>query len=76
MTASPANDSKVRLQHIARRIHALGPRPLYELLRELVAGADALDRIEVYGRLDADVVRALGGAEFPPLLSIRGGRRA
>ena len=50
----------VRLQYLAGRLHALGPRPTYELLRELAAGADLLNRLEVYARLDPDMVRALG----------------
>ena len=73
------NSSDARLQHLARRVHALGARPLYELFRELLAGADPLARIERYGALDADIVCALGGSDFPPPAavagsSVRGGR--
>jgi hypothetical protein len=35
------------------------------LLRELAPGADHLIRLEVYARLDADMVRALGGDVLP-----------
>jgi hypothetical protein len=40
-----------RLRHLAQRIHSLGPRPLFELLRELDAGADVADALERYARL-------------------------
>jgi hypothetical protein len=56
----PRSIPLVRLQYLAARLHALGPRPTYELLRELAAGADLLNRLEVYARLDPDMVRALG----------------
>ena len=48
ITASSENTQRksgidpARLRHLARRLHALGERPLYELMRELVAGADPL----------------------------------
>ena len=35
-----------RLRRLAAQVHALGERPLYELLRELVAGRDPVERIE------------------------------
>jgi hypothetical protein len=60
-----------------RRLHALGPRPTYELLRELSAGADLFERLEVYGRLDPEIVRALGGDKLPSdNLTVIDGRRA
>ena len=37
-----------RLRHLAREIHALGPRPLFELFVELEAGADLAERLERY----------------------------
>ena len=55
----------VRLQYLAARLHALGPRATYELLRELIAGADPFNRLEVYARLDPKILRALGGDELP-----------
>jgi hypothetical protein len=58
---SPHSISAVRLQRLVARLHALGPRPMYELVRELAAGADLFDRLEVYSRLDPHIVRALGG---------------
>ncbi len=56
----------IRLRHLAKRVHALGPRPLYELLKELAAGADPLETVETYAALDPDVVHALGADDFPP----------
>lgn len=55
----------VRLQYLAARLHALGPRSTYELFRELAAGADLFIRLEVYARLDPEIVRALGGDVLP-----------
>jgi hypothetical protein len=52
--------SDVRLQYLVARLHALGPRPIYELLREVAAGADLFGRLQIYARLEPDIVRALG----------------
>lgn len=41
----------VRLRRLARQIHTLGERPLFELLRELDAGADVHSTLESYARL-------------------------
>jgi hypothetical protein len=66
-----------RLRLLARRIHGLGPRPLYELLRELDAGAELGPRLEAYARLAplADFIRAHGGDQLPVPRIIAGGRR-
>jgi hypothetical protein len=65
-----------RIHHLARRIHRLGERPLAELLLELVDGADPLERLEEYARLDQyrDFIRANRGDRLPPLRVIGGGR--
>jgi hypothetical protein len=66
-----------RLACLARRIHRLGERPLYELFRELASGAPLLPRLERYARLEADYgdfIRALSGDRLTPLRSIPGGR--
>jgi hypothetical protein len=49
--------------HLARQIHALGERPLFELFRELKRGADLHDTLERYARLSplAEFIAALGG---------------
>lgn len=61
----------VRLKHLARRIHALGPRPIFELFHELLAGADVCERIEAFAEIDADLVRDHGANEFPPSLTVQ-----
>jgi hypothetical protein len=55
------------LHHLARRIHALGPRPLCELFAELEA--DGVPRVffERYARLPREFIKALDGDELPPL---------
>jgi len=65
-----------RLQRLAAQIHTLGPRPLYELLRELDAGAELRPTLERYARLAplADFIAANGGDDFKPLRVV-GGRR-
>jgi hypothetical protein len=62
-----------RLRYLAQRLHALGERPLYEFLREIIAGADPVARLERYAALDADVVRALGGDRLAGPRVIAGG---
>ena len=59
----------VRLRFLAEQIHGLGPRPLFELLGEIVCGAPSMARIERYARLSrehGDFIRANGGDQFPP----------
>jgi hypothetical protein len=68
--------NRVRLQHLARRLHALGERPLFHYLDEVERGYPLRAHLEAYGRLDPDVVAALGGTHFaPPLFVFEGGRR-
>jgi hypothetical protein len=63
-----------RLRRLADQLHALGPRPIFEYLREIIAGADPAARLERYAELDPDVVRALGGDRLPPAHRVVGGR--
>ena len=63
-----------RLAYLARKIHRLGERPLFELFVELAAGAPLVKRLEVYARPDPDFVAALGGDRLPPLRSVTGER--
>jgi hypothetical protein len=66
----------VRLRYLARRLHALGERPLYELMRELVAGADPVARLDAYCRIDPAILVALGGVTLPAMMTaIDGGRQ-
>lgn len=54
-----------RLRQLAAHLHRLGPRPVFELLREVDAGADLLERLERYAELDTGTVHALGASELP-----------
>jgi hypothetical protein len=73
VVSSPSTTARLRL--LAARLHRLGERPLFELLRELDAGADLWARLERYARLDPDIVRYLGADQLPPPLFVVGGRR-
>jgi hypothetical protein len=65
-----ASSIALRLRCLAPRIHALGVRPLYELLCEIAGGADPISRAEAYAALTlhADLLAAYGGTELPPRL--------
>lgn len=63
-----------RLRLLAGRLHDLGPRSTYELLRELLDGADVLERLEIYAALDPATVRAVGGDAMPPQVRVIGKR--
>jgi hypothetical protein len=70
-----------RVRRLTVNLHALGPRPLGELLLELVEvhgiGDDVLDRLEVYYGLSDYAVESLGGREWPPApLTVLAGRQA
>jgi hypothetical protein len=58
-----------RLQRLARQIHALGERPLYECLLELESNADLLPTLERYARLApfAAFIAENGGRDLPKL---------
>ena len=64
---------KTRLPVLVNHLHALGVRPVTELLIELV-GTDEQARntllllLEKYGRLSPAVVQAVGGDRFPPAI--------
>ena len=69
--------SNARFQYLVGHLHALGPRPTYEALREIAAGADVLECLEQYARLDSDFIRAFGGDVLPidRLAVVREGRQ-
>jgi hypothetical protein len=46
------SDDRARLRQLARRIHSLGERPLYELFAELDDGAPLRSTLEAYARLE------------------------
>jgi hypothetical protein len=52
--------SEIRFQNLSAHLHRLGPRPTFELLKEVARGADVVERLERYARLDPDLVEALG----------------
>jgi hypothetical protein len=69
MRPSPIPKSRVHL--LATRIHDLGPRPLAELLYEILSGADPLSRIERYAALDPAILAALGGRDLLKMRAVR-----
>ena len=60
--------SLARLRRLAERLHSLGPRPTFELLKEIANGGDLWRRLERYAELDPEIVRAIGADEMPPLV--------
>jgi hypothetical protein len=66
---------RVRLQYLARRLHALGERPLFEFLTEIERGADLLPTLERYAALSPNFIREHGGDRFakPRLVVTDGG---
>ena len=79
LTGHDPATAAIKFQHLVGHLHALGPRPVAELLTELVgtdeqACGDVLHLLEKYSVLDPALVRALGGSGFPvpPLHEVRG----
>jgi hypothetical protein len=71
-TATPASNSQalracLRFRHLTERLHALGPRPVGELLIEVAAGRDLLDALEEHSWLDPELVARLDARCWPPL---------
>ena len=66
--------SDARLRRLVAHLHSLGPRPVYEFVREIINGGDVIDRLEDYGRLDPNLVQYLGADRIvPDLVVIDGG---
>jgi hypothetical protein len=59
-------DRRDEIRRLGGHLHALGPRPVAELLLELDEKVDVLARLEAYARLDPSIVKYLG-ADKPPL---------
>jgi len=55
----------VRLRRLARLLHRLGEGRLYEFLAELAAGADPVERLEVYSRIDPQILSLMGSNDLP-----------
>lgn len=68
--------ARLRLERGARRLHALGPRAVAELLAEVGQHTGAqpfiLDRLTAYGRLTPAQVRAAGADRFTPSVRLVG----
>ncbi len=75
-TPSRVKSPPARLRRLAERIHALGPWPLFCLLRELDEGGDLHRVLEGYARIYPlrHFIAALDGNRMPPPRVIRGGR--
>lgn len=58
--------ARLRRQRQAEHLHRLGPRPVLEALIEAAETGDLDATLERFGRLDPEVVEALGADEFPP----------
>jgi len=61
-------NADARLRYLAAQIHPLGPRPLFELFREVEAGSDLLQTLERFAKLEplAELISHLGGDRLPP----------
>jgi hypothetical protein len=72
-TLSPAE--QIRARHLVAHLHGLGPRPVYEALREVAAGRPLLECLDAYARLDRNIVIALGADRMPapPFTVVKGG---
>ena len=65
-----AEINSARRERLIERVHALGPRPLAEMLAEIAVATGqhvrVVDLVEEYAQLDPAVLRFLGGDKFPP----------
>ena len=77
MTALSTAIPDARLRLLTDRLHRLGPRPLYEFLRELRDGADLLPRLEAYARIAplAGFIAELEGHQARDLFLVNGSRQ-
>ena len=61
-----------RFERMVERLHHLGARSTAELLIEIAKATDEpaliVRHLEAYSRLDPEIVRAVGGDRFPPML--------
>jgi hypothetical protein len=55
---------KARLRYLARRLHSLGPKPLFHFLDEVERGANLRAHLEKYAELPADFIKTNRGDEF------------
>jgi hypothetical protein len=50
---------RLELEGLARRLHACGPRAIYELLADLLRGRDVAETLADFGRLDPALYAAV-----------------
>jgi hypothetical protein len=63
-----SQDSRSSAASSGRSLHAAGPRPGLEYLREIILkGADPAERLEAFAGLDPAIVAAIGADVLPPL---------
>lgn len=67
------SQNRLRLQFLAGRLHALGPKPLFHFLSEVERGAEIRSHLEKYSQLPADFIKAYRGDEFAAPFAIRRG---
>ena len=70
LDANPQRKSPARIQYFASKLQSLGLRSLYELTRELVAGAEPLNGLAL---LDPALLAALCGITIPAAIRLIGG---
>jgi hypothetical protein len=73
LAAEQAAVARLRLQYLARRLHALGQKPLFYFLRQVEAGTDLRSHLEVYAALTRDFIVALGGDQFAAAFDMNDG---
>jgi excisionase family DNA binding protein len=56
------------LRRLCAHLHRLGERSVYEFVREIIGGADPVDRLAAYSRLDPGV---LAGGDRLPVTEVR-----
>ena len=61
-----ASSLTLRIRYLAKQIHDLGPKPLFEAMCEIASGADPITTFETFGALPADFVREHNGHDLPP----------
>jgi hypothetical protein len=76
--SSDRQRADLRLRHLTRAVYPLGPRPLYEMFREMQAGKGLVDALERYAEISkyTSFIRDMGGDELHPQIhAVKGGRR-
>jgi hypothetical protein len=62
------DQARLHLHYLARRLHKLGPKPLFHFLTDIEAGKAFRASLEEYAALPRDFIVALGGDQLPPAL--------